>query len=92
MLVKVKIKWTNIKQKAFDEIEWIVACNILLTYTKFNTQFDIHIYYSDFQLGAVIIQEGKPIGFYSRKHTGTPKRYMVIEKELLRIVKTLGVF
>ena len=35
---------------------------------------------SELQLGAVIVQDIKPIAFYSRKLTGTKTRYTVTEK------------
>ena len=45
---KVKFKCTRAKQKAFDKIEWIVACDTLLIYLDFNECFDIHNDASDF--------------------------------------------
>ena len=44
---------------------------------------------SDFQLGAVIIQKGKPIAFYGRKLTDPQRCYTVTERELLRIVEDI---
>ena len=43
---------------------------------------------SNFQLGEVIHQEGKPIAFYNIKLTSAQMRYTVTEKESLRIVET----
>ena len=40
----------------------------------------------------MIIQEGKPIAFYSLKLTETQTRYTVTENELLSIVETLTDF
>ena len=28
---KVKFKWTKIKQEVFEDIKWVVACNVLLS-------------------------------------------------------------
>ena len=43
-------------------------------------------------MGAVISQDVKPIAFYICKLTGFQTRYIVMEKELLSIVKTLKEF
>ena len=68
--IKRNFKWIQVKQDTFEEINRIVARDTLLTYPDFNETFKIHTDASAFQLGAVIIQKGKTIGFYSRKLTG----------------------
>ena len=73
----------------FDEIKQIVTRDILLIYPDFNERFGIHTNASEFQLGAVIIQKGKPIAFYGLKLIKPQQRYTVTEKELLGIVETL---
>ena len=47
---------------------------------------------SDHQFGAVNIQEGKPIPFYSHKLTKMQNIYTVMEKEFLCIVETVKKF
>ena len=54
--------------------------------------FEIHTDASDFQLGAVISQNKKPIAFYSCMLNLAQTRYTTTEKELLAIVKTLKEF
>jgi hypothetical protein len=44
------------------------------------------------QLGAVITQDNRPIGFFSRKLSETQQKYSVTEIELLVIVETLKEF
>ena len=65
---------------------------MLLAYPDFSKTFEIHTDASDYQLGAVISQEGKPIAFYSRKLNNAQTRYTTTEKELLAIVETLKEF
>ena len=70
----------------FDKIKPIAAKDLLLAYTDFNNNFHMHTGARDYQLSAVMIQERKPILFYSRNITGTQTRYTVTEEELISIV------
>ena len=47
---------------------------------------------SDVQLGAVIIQEGNPLDFYSKTLSRTQINYTMTGKKLLSIVETLKYF
>ena len=89
MYIGVKLKWTKTKKYAFDEIKRIVARNTLLTYPDFNEEFKSHTNDSNFQLGAVINQKGKPVALYSRKLTENQRMDTVTERELLSIIETI---
>jgi hypothetical protein len=61
---KAPIKWTEEMQKAFDKMHLLMAANALAAYPNHNKQFDVYTDASDFQLGACIIQEGKPVAYF----------------------------
>ena len=77
---KVRFKCSDVEQIVFDDIKKAVAHDTLLSYPYFNKKIDIHTDASDYQIGAVIIQEGKPIALYIHKLTGPQTQYMVTEK------------
>ena len=67
----------------------LIAKETILTYPDFSKKFTIHTDASDVQMGAVIMQEGKPLAFYSQKLSKAQLDYTMTEKELLSIVETL---
>jgi hypothetical protein len=77
----------------FDEIKQKVSQETLLAFPDFEKEFHV---YSDAsnnkQLGAVIMQEGKPLTFYSRNLNSAQTHYTTGEQELLSIVETLKEF
>ena len=68
-----KIKWTPELEDSFHEIKKMVCKETLLNYPDWSQPFDIHTDASDYQLGAVISQKGKPIEFFSRKLNSAQK-------------------
>ena len=72
---KKKFKWNQVEQDDFKKINWIVARDTLSTYLYFNETFKINTNARMFQLGAIIIQKGKPIASHSRKITDSQIRY-----------------
>ena len=70
----------------------LVQADTMLVYPDHNKSFHNETDASDFQVGAVIKQENKPVAFYTCKLKPTQKNYTTIEKELLSIVETLKEF
>ncbi|GKY94846.1 hypothetical protein MPSEU_000449600 [Mayamaea pseudoterrestris] len=86
---KQAFPWGEKEQHAFEQAKKSIAADVMLAFPDFTQPFDIHTDASDYQLGAVISQNGVPIAFYSRKLTKTQQRYTVGEREMLSIVETL---
>ena len=64
----------------------------LLAFPHFEKPFHLYIDASNRQLGATVVQDGKPLGFYTRKLNPAQKNYTVGEIELLGIVEGLKAF
>jgi len=92
MSPKKPFKWTNEEQQAFEEIKNHITAESLLTYPNFNKPFDVYTDASDRQLGAVILQDGKPIAHFSRTLNAAQRNYTTTDKETLSIVELLKEF
>jgi putative transposase len=90
---KAKFEWRKEHQEAFEKIKTLISKETILTFPNFNEPFHIYTDASKYQLGVVVImQNDKPIAFYSRKLNSVQKRYTTGEQELLSIVETLKEF
>jgi hypothetical protein len=89
---RAPIEWTDEMQQAFDRMRLLMAADALAAYPDHNKWFHIYTDASDFQLGACIIQEGRPVAYFSQKLTKSQQNYATMEKEMLFIIATLEEF
>ncbi len=79
-------------QIVLDKMRLLMVVDALAAYPDHNKRFDVYTDASDFQLGACIIQEGRPIAYFLRKLTKSQQNYTTMEKEMLSIIATLKEF
>ena len=85
-------QWAEVQQKAFDDIKKAIINTPALSYYDVTKPVVIQTDMSDVGVGAVLMQEGKPVSFASRVWDDCERGYAPIEKEMKAIVFGLEKF
>jgi hypothetical protein len=83
------ISWNNQLQECFNILKEHVCTAPTLTLPDPSKPFEVETDASDYAIGAILYQDGKPIAFESRKLDPTQRRYSVQEKELFAVIHAL---
>ena len=81
--------WESEQQSAFEAIKQVIMTFPVLTYFDKTKKHTIQCNASKKGLGAVLLQESKPVMYMSKALTEMEQRYSNIERELLAIVFAL---
>ena len=84
--------WESAQQAAFEAIKKEITSAPVLSYLDQSKTSIIQSDASKKGLGAVLLQDGKPVVYSSRSLTETEQRYSNIERELLSVVFALERF
>ncbi len=64
-------EWDGTCDKAFETLKGILVKAPVLKLSDFDKDFEIHSNASDFAIGGVLVQEGRPVAFESKKLSET---------------------
>ena len=87
----VDFVWGPAQDNAFDELKNRLTAAPLLVLPNFAKQFEIECDASGIGIGGVLMQEGRPIAYFSEKLHGAQLNYPVYDKELYALVRVLEV-
>ena len=82
----VDFQWNASHQVAFAKIQDVIATQTTLVYFDLHKETTIQVDASSRGLGAVLLQDNKPVAFARKALTETECRYANIERELLAVV------
>ena len=84
--------WTSECQAAFDGLKQDLTSAPVLSAPDFTKAFEVVADASEWSIGAVLLQDGRPLAFESRKMIPAELNYTVSEKECLATVHAMKVW
>ena len=78
--------WDEHCYRAFWELKRRLTSAPVLKFPEFKKPFEVHTDASDFAIGGVLMQEGRPVAFESKKLSDVERRWPTHEKEMWAVV------
>ena len=82
----VDFKWGNSQETTFQELKKRLTEAPLLVLPDFTKTFEVECDASGIGIGGVLMQQGKPVAYFSEKLGGAQLNYSVYDKELYALV------
>ncbi|CAA0836889.1 Uncharacterized mitochondrial protein AtMg00860, partial [Striga hermonthica] len=92
MTKKGAFKWTEASEKAFEELKEAMTTTPVLAMPRFDVLFEIHSDASDIGIGAVLVQEGRPLAYLSKALGPACLGLSVYVKEMMAVVEAVRVW
>ena len=81
--------WDEHCYRTFGELKRRLTSAPMLKFPEFKKPFEVHTDASDFAIGGVLMQEGRPVAFESKKLSDVERRWPTQEKEMWAVVHCL---
>lgn len=89
MLKKEGFQWGNLQTEAFDKLKQKMCISPVLSLPDFSMEFTIEADACGNRIGAVLMQAGKPIAFFSKALGPKAAAQSIYEKEAMAILEAL---
>ena len=86
LLKKNAFEWTDKAEKAFEKLKEAISQPPVLALPDFKQGFVVECDVSGVRIGAILMQEGRPLTFFSQALKGKNLFLSTYEKELLALV------
>jgi len=83
------LKWGGKQHKAFDTLKEKNSIAPILPLPNLQQPFEIEIDASDYAMGVVLMQHGKPICYHYKNFNSTVVNYPTYDKELYALVQSV---
>jgi hypothetical protein len=85
-------EWDGVCDEAFETLKGILVKAPMLKLPNFDKNFEIHSDASDFVIGGVLVQNGRPVAFENKKLSETEQRQPTHEKEMWAVIHCLKIW
>jgi len=82
-------KWTSLQQQCFEALKLALASAPTLKLPDFDEPFEVIVDASNVAVGAVLVQQGRPVAYESKKLSVAEMKWTTTERELFAAVHAL---